>query len=129
MKLGLVNRIGDLLNQLHANVTEQPFAIVGDPAAPRVRARVKPFPQPRCASAHEPRFRFCHRFGIAHVENFVRYAGFDVNEIAGFVFDRLLAALPEFVANFSFDDVKDYFEANMNMRIRNAARRNSGDIR
>jgi len=41
MKLGLINRVGDLLNQLHANVTEQPFAIVGDPAAPPGRARAK----------------------------------------------------------------------------------------
>src|SRR6266571_5485976 len=64
-----------------------------------------------------------HRFGIAHVEDFVRHAGFDVDEIAGFVFDRLLAAGPEFVTHFSFDDVKDYFEVDMDMRIRNSARR------
>ena len=72
MKLGLVNRVWDFLNQLHANMAEQLFAIVGDPAAPRVRVRAKTFPHPRCASAREPRFRFRHRFGfgaksIAHL--------------------------------------------------------------
>ena len=46
MKLGLVNRVRDFLNQLHANMAERPFAILGDPAAPRVRARVKAFPHP-----------------------------------------------------------------------------------
>jgi len=46
MKLGLVNRVGDFLNQLHANMAEQPFAILGDPAAPRVRAGVKALPHP-----------------------------------------------------------------------------------
>jgi hypothetical protein len=64
MKLGLVNRVGDFLNQLHANMAEQPFAILGDPAAPRVRARAKTLPHPRRASAHELRFRFCHRLGF-----------------------------------------------------------------
>ncbi len=72
MKLGLVNRVGDFLNQLHANMAEQPFAIIGDPAAPRVRARAKTLSHPWCASAHELRFRFRHRFGfgtksIAHL--------------------------------------------------------------
>src|SRR5437868_4624515 len=45
-------------------------------------------------------------FGVAHVENFVRHAGFDVNEIAGFVFQDLFQASAEFVADFSFDDVQ-----------------------
>jgi len=46
MKLGFVNRVGDFLNQLHANMAEQPFVILSDPAAPRVRARAKMFPHP-----------------------------------------------------------------------------------
>ena len=46
MKLGLVNRVGDFLNQLYANMAEQPFAIFGDPAAPRAGARTKTLPHP-----------------------------------------------------------------------------------
>ena len=34
-----------------------------------------------------------HRLGIAHVEDFMRHAGLDVNEIAGLVFDHLFQAL------------------------------------
>jgi hypothetical protein len=37
----VVNGIGDFLKQLHANVTEQLFAIVEDPTAPRVSAGAK----------------------------------------------------------------------------------------
>jgi hypothetical protein len=37
----VVNRIGDFLKQLHANVAEQLFAIVEDPTAPRVGAGPK----------------------------------------------------------------------------------------
>jgi hypothetical protein len=37
----VINRIGNFLKQLHANVAEQLFAIVDDPATPRARARVK----------------------------------------------------------------------------------------
>jgi hypothetical protein len=37
----VVNRIGDFLKQLHANVAEQLFAIVEDPTAPRVSAGAK----------------------------------------------------------------------------------------
>ena len=59
----------------------------------------------------------------------MRDTGFDVNEIAGFVLDHLLEAGAEFVAHCSFDDVKDHFEIDMNVRVRNAARRDSGDIR
>src|SRR5438034_8491579 len=41
MKLRFVNRVGDFLKQLHANMTDQPFAVVEDPAAPRARAGAK----------------------------------------------------------------------------------------
>ena len=64
MQLGLVNGVRYFLNQLHANVAEQPFAIVADPAAPRAGARTNTLPHPRCASAHEPRLRFRHRAGF-----------------------------------------------------------------
>jgi hypothetical protein len=69
-----------------------------------------------------------HRFGIAHVEYFMRHAGFDVDEIARLVFDHLFQAWSEFVPHFSFDDIEDHFEADMNVRVGDAARRNSGDI-
>ena len=60
----VVNRIGDFLKQLHANVAEQLFAIVEDPTAPRVGAGPKPLLHPRCASAQKPRFGFRSRFGF-----------------------------------------------------------------
>src|SRR6266545_367059 len=68
------------------------------------------------------------RFGIAPVEYFVGHAWFDVNKIAGLVVDLLFEAVPEFVANFSFDDVEDHFEIDMDVRSRDAARRNGGDV-
>src|SRR5947209_6540917 len=67
-------------------------------------------------------------FGLAHVEDFVGHAGFDVNEIAGFVLQHFLASVPEFVADFSFNDVKDHFEVDMDVGIGDAARRNGGDV-
>ncbi len=57
------------------------------------------------------------RFGFAHVEDFVRNAGFDVNEIAGFVLDHLFQAGAEFVTHSSFDDVKDHLKIDMNVRV------------
>ena len=68
------------------------------------------------------------RFGVAHVEDFMRHAGFDVNEIAGFVFQHLLEPGSEFVAHFSFEDIKDQLEADVNMGIRDATRRDRGDV-
>ncbi len=41
MKLWFVNGVGDFLKQLHANMAEQPFAVVEDPTAPRARAGAK----------------------------------------------------------------------------------------
>src|SRR6266508_6110923 len=75
------------------------------------------------------RYKGDHGFGLAHVEDFVRHPWFDVNEIAGFILDHLLEAGTEFVAHSSFDDVKDHFEIDMNVRVRNAARRDGGGIR
>src|SRR6266568_985300 len=69
------------------------------------------------------------RFGVAHVEDFMRYTGLDVNEIARLILNHLLAAGAEFVADFSFYDVKDHFEIDMNMGVRNAAGRDGGDVR
>src|SRR5438105_13740660 len=54
--------------------------------------------------------------------------GFDVNEIPGFVFQHFLATIPELVADFSFDDVKDHFEVDVNVGVGDAARRNGGDV-
>ena len=67
-------------------------------------------------------------FRVAHIEDFMRHAGFYVNEIAGFVLQRLLEPRSEFVAHFSFKDIKDYLEADMNMRIGDATRRDRGDV-
>src|ERR1700730_12232323 len=68
------------------------------------------------------------RFRVAHVEDFVRHARFDVDEIAGLVLQRLLEPGSELVAHFSFDDIKDDLEADMNMGIGDATRRYGGDI-
>src|SRR3954470_22308249 len=69
-----------------------------------------------------------HRLGIAHVEDFMRHAGLDVDEIAGLVFDCLFEAFTELVSHLSFNDIEDYFEADMDVCIRDAARRNGSDI-
>jgi hypothetical protein len=37
----VVNRVGNFLKQLDANMTEQPFAVVEDPAAPQAGAGAK----------------------------------------------------------------------------------------
>jgi hypothetical protein len=49
-------------------------------------------------------------------------------EIAGCVFHDLLEPGAEFVAHFAFHNVKDHFEADMNMRRGHATRRNGGDV-
>src|SRR5437868_6330374 len=67
-------------------------------------------------------------FSVAHVEDFMWDAGFDENEIAGFVFQHLFASIAEFVTHFSFDDVENYFEIDVDVRVSDAARRNSRDI-
>src|SRR5436309_12626175 len=69
------------------------------------------------------------RLDIAHVEHFMRHTGLDVDEIAGLVFDHLFQAWSEFVTHFAFDDVENYFKADMNVRISDASRRDGGDIR
>jgi len=47
MKLGLVlNWIREFLKQLHANMTEQLFGVVENPAAPWARADLKPLFHP-----------------------------------------------------------------------------------
>ena len=68
------------------------------------------------------------RFGIAHVEDFVGHAGFDVDEIAGLVLQHLLEPGSEFVAHFSFDDVKDQLEADVNMGCGDATGRDCRDV-
>ena len=66
MKLQLVfNWIRKFLKQLHANVSEQPFAIVQNPAAPWARIRAKSFLHPRRASAHKSRFVLRCRSGFS----------------------------------------------------------------
>ena len=57
------------------------------------------------------------------------HAGLNVNEIAGFVLNDLLKAGSKFVAHFSFDDVKDHFEIDVNMGVRDAAGWDRSDVR
>jgi hypothetical protein len=68
------------------------------------------------------------RFGIAHVKDFVRHARPYVDKIAGFVLQDLLETGSEFVAHFSFEDVEDQLEADMNMGIRDATWRYRGNV-
>jgi hypothetical protein len=67
-------------------------------------------------------------FRVAHVEDFVRHTGLDVNEIAGLVLQHLLEPGSELVTHFSFEDIKDQLEADVNMGGRDAAGRYRGDI-
>ena len=53
-------------------------------------------------------------------------ARFDVNEIIGFVVHDLLEPGSEFVPHSPFDDIKNHFEADMNMSIRDATGRDRG---
>ena len=69
-----------------------------------------------------------HRFGVAHVEHFMRHARFDVDEIAGLIFDHLFEPFTEFVSYSSFDDVQNYFKADMNVRISDTSWWNGGDV-
>ena len=69
-----------------------------------------------------------NRLGVAHVEYLMRHARLNVDEIAGLIFDYLFKPFTEFVTHFAFDDVENYFEADMNVRVRNAAWRNRGNI-
>src|SRR5205085_12334442 len=68
-------------------------------------------------------------FSFAHVEDLMWDAGFDVDEIAGFVLDYLFKPGAEFVAYLPFDDVKDHFEIDMNVRVCDAAWRDGGNVR
>ena len=58
----------------------------------------------------------------------MRHAGLDVDEIAGLVFDHLFESFAEFVAHFAFDDVENYFEANMDVRVGDSSRWYRGDL-
>src|SRR5262249_47583097 len=68
------------------------------------------------------------RLRVTQIEDFVGHAWFNINEIAGFVFDRFFAAGAEFVAHFSFDDVEDHFEVDVDVCVSHAARRNGRDV-
>src|SRR4051812_20360967 len=58
----------------------------------------------------------------------MRDARLDVNKIAGLVFQDLLAPRTKFVAHLSLENVKDQFEADVNMGVGDAARRNRRDV-
>src|SRR3954449_2175817 len=69
-----------------------------------------------------------NRFSIAHVKNFVRNAGFDENEIARLIFDHVLQAWAELVADTSFDNVEHDFKIDVDMRPGDATRWDGRDI-
>src|SRR5438270_8151067 len=58
----------------------------------------------------------------------MRHARFDVNEIAGFILDHLFQPRSELMTNFSFEDVKDHLEIDMDVGISHAAGRDGGDV-
>jgi hypothetical protein len=61
----VVNRIGDFLKQLHANVTKQLIAIVEYPTTPWRRTGAKTLLHPRCTSAQKLRFGFRGRISFS----------------------------------------------------------------
>src|ERR1051326_1767772 len=69
------------------------------------------------------------RFGFAHVKDLMGHTRLDINEIAGLIFEHLLQAGPELVPDFSFENIENQFEPDMNMRVRDASRRDRRDIR
>jgi hypothetical protein len=90
---------------------------------PIVRDNVIPFLGGRARDESDDWFR------VAHVEDLMRDAGFDVNEIAGFVFQDLFQASAEFVTDFSFDDVKDDLKTDVNVGGGDTTWRDRRDIR
>ena len=69
------------------------------------------------------------RFGFTHVEDFMRHAWLDVDEVAGFVLQHLLEPRAKFMAHPSLQDVKDDLEIHVNVGLRDPARWNSCDVR
>lgn len=59
----------------------------------------------------------------------MRDARLDVDEIAGLVFQDLLEAGPEFVADSSLENIKDQLEPDVNVGVSDSTRRNRGDVR
>ena len=68
------------------------------------------------------------RLGVGQIEHFVRHAGFDVNEVAGGVVDRLRQPIAEFMPHAPAQDVQHHLEADMDVRVGDAARRHGRDV-
>src|SRR2546422_56126 len=63
------------------------------------------------------------RVGVARVEHLVRDARLDEDEIAGGVFNGLLQTVAVFVADAAFQNVEHHLEADVDVRVRDAAGR------
>lgn len=69
------------------------------------------------------------RFGLAHIKDFVGDARFDVDEIAGFIFQDLLEAATELMPHFALYYIEDELEADMDVGFGYSAGRDGGDVR
>ena len=68
------------------------------------------------------------RLGLAQVEDLVWHARFDVDEVTCLVLDSLFQAGTELVPHLSLKNIKDELEADVDMGVSHAARRDGGDI-
>src|SRR4029077_14588808 len=66
--------------------------------------------------------------GGADVEDFVRHAGLDEDEIAGGVFHDLLQTVAVFVADAARENVEHHLEADVDVGVGPAAGWNGGDV-
>lgn len=87
-----------------------------------VRDDIVPFVRRRAGDEGHDRLR------VAHIEDFMRDPGLDVNEIARLVFQDLLESGAEFVPDFPFENVKDHLEPDVNVGVSDTGRRDRGDI-
>ena len=65
---------------------------------------------------------------VAEVEDLVRHAGLDENQISGGIVDRLSEMVAVFVADPALEDVQHHLEADVDMGEGDAAGWNRGDV-
>ncbi len=69
-----------------------------------------------------------HRLAVAQVEDLVRHAGGDEDEVAGLVVDALAQAVAVLVAHAALEDVEHHLEADVNVGAGDAAGRDGGEV-
>jgi hypothetical protein len=69
-----------------------------------------------------------NRILVADIEDFMGNARLDKDEIAGFVFQRMLQRRAILMPHAAREDVEHHFEIHVNVGIRDAARWNGSDI-